>query len=122
MSENITNNDGQVLDVEISSDNEHFVHAVSYGDEEEGLSYAPLIKWSVIGIATVVVLVVGLIFFSQFSFTNALRTVSESSTHYEIVKLNEEAEATLNSFGVVDLEEGVYHIPIDEAINKLAVD
>ena len=66
--------------------------------------------------------VVSLIFFSQYSYTNAQRNASVTSTYYEITKLTEDAEAHLNSYGVVDAEEGVYRIPIDEAINKLATD
>jgi predicted HTH domain antitoxin len=114
--------DGQVIDVAIESDNESFVHAVNYGVEEEGLDLGSIYKWSGIGVVTVVVFIVVLIYFSQFALNNAKENVNVTSSYYEIEQLTEDGNERLNSYGVVDLEEGVYHIPIDQAINKLAVD
>ena len=99
-----------------------FIEAVSHGVENENLDYSKLFFWSGLGIATVVVLIVGLIFFSQFAFSNAQNNASNSSTYLEITKLNADQTEHLNSFGVVDLEAGVYRIPIEEAINKVAID
>lgn len=113
---------GEVTDVEIQSDSDEFVNSVSYGAEGDGLDYSALFKWSGIGVVSVVVFIVALIFYSQFALDNAKENVNVTSAYYEIQQLNEEAETILNSFGVVDLEEGVYRIPIDEAINKLATD
>ncbi len=111
-----------VEDVSIESDNSDFVQAVNHGVNADTMDYGKIFFWSGLGIATVVVFVVALMFFAQFSFSNALRNASESSTYLEITKLEADQNEQLNSFGVVDLEDGVYHIPIDEAINKVAVD
>lgn len=113
---------GEVTDYEIESDDETFIHSLSFGVQDDDFNYRKLFFWSGFGIATVVVFVVALIFFAQYSFDSAQRNVSVTSSYYEITQLTEDAEAHLNSYGVVDLEEGVYRIPIDEAINKLAVD
>lgn len=111
-----------VEDISIESDNAIFIEAVSHGVENENLDYGKLFFWSGLGIAIVVVLIVGLIFFSQFAFSNAQNNASNSSTYLEITKLNADQTEQLNSFGVVDLEAGVYRIPIEEAINKVAID
>ncbi len=113
---------GQVLDVEIESDNAAFVHAVNYGVEDEGLNMPSIYMWSGIGIVAVVVFIAVLIPFAQYSLNNAKENANITSSYYEIEKLTQEADERLNSYGVVDLEEGVYRIPIDEAINTLAVD
>lgn len=111
-----------IIDVNIDSDDEIFIAAVAHGVEEENLDYNKLFLWSGLGIATVIVFVVALIFFSQYSFSNAQKNALESSSYSEITKLKTDQNEVLNSYGVVDLEDGVYHIPIDKAIEKIAVD
>ncbi len=109
-------------EVTLETEDASFAGAVSHGVNDDSMDYGKLYFWSGLGIVTVIVFVVALMFFAQFSFTNALRNASESSTYLEITKLEADQTEQLNSFGVVDLEDGVYHIPIDEAINKVAVD
>jgi hypothetical protein len=36
--------------------------------------------------------------------------------------MKKEGQQQLESFGVVDLENGIYRIPIDSAINQMAAD
>ncbi|MCR9132566.1 MAG: hypothetical protein NXI08_08330 [bacterium] len=111
---------GEVLDVAIESDDDTFIHAVSYGAEEEGLDMSAIYKWSAIGVVAVVVFIAALIPFAQYALDNAKENVNVTSSYYEIERLTEQGNERLNSYGVI--EEGVYHIPIDEAINTLAVD
>lgn len=109
-------------DVTLETEDSSFAGAVNHGVNDDNMEYGKLFFWSGLGIVTVVVFVVALMFFAQFSFLNAQRNASASSTYLEITKLKADQNEQLNSFGVVDLEDGVYHIPIDEAINKIAVD
>ncbi|MBO6536614.1 MAG: hypothetical protein JJ966_10350 [Balneolaceae bacterium] len=111
---------GEVLDVAIESDDDTFIHAVSYGVEEEGLDMSAIYKWSGIGVIAVIVFIAALIPFAQYALDNAKENVNVTSSYYEIERLTEQGNERLNSYGVI--EEGVYHIPIDEAINTLAVD
>lgn len=112
----------EVFDVSLESDNDTFVAAVHYGAEEEGLDIASITKWSVLGTAAVIIFIVALIPFSQFAFNSAIDDANINSTYYDIKKLNEDANATLNSYGIVDGESGIYRIPIDEAINNMVSD
>jgi hypothetical protein len=109
-------------DATLETKDSAFAGEVTHGVSNDSLDYKKLMFWSGLGIATVVIFVVALMFFSQFSFMNAQRNASATSSYYEITKLTEDAEAHLNSYGVVNLEEGVYRIPIEEAINKVATD
>ena len=118
----IKDSKSDVFDASIESDNEVFVTAVKHGVEEEGLDVKAITMWSALGIVTVIVFVVVLIPFAQFSLNSAKENVNVTSSYYEIRQLNEDAEATLSSYGVIDGEEGIYRIPIDEAINKIATD
>lgn len=118
----IKDSKSDVLDASIESDNEVFVAAINHGVEEEGLDIKAITMWSVLGIVTVIVFVAALIPFSQFAFNSAKENVNVTSSYYEIRQLNEDADAVLSSYGVVNGEEGIYRIPIDEAINKMASD
>ncbi len=110
---------GEVYDVEIPA-TEEFAAVVNHGVEDEGINLAAVYKWSGIGVVFVIISVVVLIYFAQYAYSNAEANVNVTSAYYEIEKLREEGEAILNSYGIIDLEEGVYRIPIDEAINKMA--
>ena len=118
----IKDSKSDVLDASIESDNEIFVTAVKHGVEEEGLDIKAITMWSVLGIITVIIFVGVLIPFSQFAFNSARENVNVTSSYYEIEQLERDANETLTTYGVVNGEEGIYRIPIDEAINKLATD
>jgi len=118
----IKDSKSDVVDVSIESDNEIFITSVKHGVEEEDLDIKAITMWSVLGIVTVIVFVAVLIPFAQYSINAANENANVTSSYYEIRQLNEDANAILNSYGVVDGEEGIYRIPIDEAINKLATD
>ncbi len=111
-----------IKDVSIESEDTFFIEAVNHGVENENLDYNKIFFWSGLGIVTVVVFIVALIFFSQYSFNNAKNNALNSSTYLEITKLKADQTEQLNTYGVVDLEAGVYRIPIEEAINKIATD
>lgn len=109
-------------DVEISTDDEEFASAVNHGVMSDELNYSKLIFWSTLGTALVVIFVVGLIYFSQYSLFETQKKVSAQSTYSEVKELKAKQNQELNSFGVVDLEEGLYRIPIDSAISRIAID
>ncbi|MAO66126.1 MAG: hypothetical protein CL666_14115 [Balneola sp.] len=109
-------------DVEINTDDQEFASAVEHGVMNDELNYSKLIFWSSLGTALVIIFVVGLIYFSQYSLFESQKEVSARSTFSEAKVLKAEQNQELNSFGVVDLEEGRYRIPIDSAISRIAID
>ena len=121
ISEDAHSQTSDVEDYNIESDDNDFIYAVSHGVEEENLDYKKILFWSGFGIVTVTVFIVALIFFAQFSFTNAQRNASNTSSYLEITKLKADQTEHISTYGVVDLEAGIYRIPIDQAINKIAV-
>jgi hypothetical protein len=109
-------------DVDITTDDDEFAYAVSHGVMSDNMNYGKLIFWSTLGTSLVIIFVVGLVYFSQYSLFEAQKEASSRVTYSDYSALIAEQEQELNSFGVVDLEEGIYRIPIDSAISRIAVD
>jgi transposase-like protein len=99
---------------------EEFIESVNYGANFDKLNYRRLIFWSIFGIAVILIIIQSIMFIHDYTQSSATILRSEQSQFYEIdeMKLNE--QETLNSFGVVDPEAGIYRIPIDSAITQIA--
>lgn len=110
--------DHESVDLEV--DNPDIAESISFGVMHDDLNYKRLIFWSVLGMILVVIFTIGLIEMYQYNTAVSRDRISEESQYYQIKQLNEEAQETLNSFGVVDPEEGIYRIPIDSAMNDIA--
>lgn len=108
--------------VEVDVTDENVAESLSYGVMGDKLNYKRLSFWSVLGTVLALIFVIGLIEMYEYSTQITRERISAESEYYEVNQINREAEETLSSFGVVDLEEGIYRIPIDSAINELAVD
>jgi len=93
-----------------------------YGATFDNLDYKTLFYWSIFGTSIIGLFVVAIFFIFVYTFQGMDRDASERSLYYNINELQEQDHIRLNSFGVVDLEEGIYHIPIDSAISQIAED
>lgn len=109
-------------DVTIETEDEDLYRYVQHGVHEDKLNYKKLTFWSVLGTALVIIIIALLIPFSQMTLFNAKMDASANSTPVEIRELRAQDQETLNSFGVVDLDNGIYRIPIDSAISKIAAE
>lgn len=118
--------DSQPIDedesVDIDVTDEQISESVSSGVMGDKLNYKRLSYWSVLGMVLVAIFVIALMEMYEYNTRISQENISANAQNYDVNELNREAEETLSSFGVVDLEEGVYRIPIDSAINELAVD
>lgn len=108
------------IDVEISDD--RVVDSINFGVMLDQLNYKRLVFWSVFGVIIVSVLVQALFELYQYNQSFVEERVSSESQYYQANQLREEAEQQLNSFGVIDLENEIYRIPIDSAISNMAAD
>lgn len=109
--------------VDISISDEEVADSVAHGVMFDNLNYKRLIFWSVLGIILVAIFVQALFEMYQYD-QRALqdRVSAESGEFYQANQLNQKAEERLKDFGVVNLEEGTYRMPIDSVINEMAVD
>lgn len=108
------------VDVEVTD--QELADSVEHGVMQDKLNYKRLIFWSVFGTILVIVFVRGLYEMYQYNSQVTQERVSSESEYYQVNQMKKEARQQLNSFGVVDLENGTYRIPIDSAINKVAAD
>jgi hypothetical protein len=96
-----------------------FNEALNMGVMPDKLNLKYITFWSVIGIATVIILIViAAELFSYFYFKRSF-DVSVASEYAQITRLKTQASERLGSFGVIDDEAGKYHIPIDSAFTLI---
>lgn len=105
------------VDVEVSDGT--IAESMSYGVMPDHLNIRRMLFWSFLGIALVLIFIISLREMFNYSQAVARESASESTEFYQVNRLKQEARETLNSFGVVDLENGIYRIPIDSAINEI---
>jgi transposase-like protein len=109
-------------EVEIESSNETFVQEVSYGATFDILNMKRLVFWTLFGTGFVVMTILALMGLYHYSKSSTIQQVSEESEYYEIRDLKQRDQEHLSTFGVVDLENGVYRMPIDTVISRMADD
>lgn len=97
-----------------------FIKTVNYGANFDNLNYKRLFFWSVFGIVVILIIIQSIMFIHDYTESSATQLRSEQSQFYDIDDLKRNDEETLNSFGVVDPEAGIYRIPIDSAITQIA--
>lgn len=106
---------------EVSLDTtEDFIESVNYGANFDKLNYKRLTFWAVFGIAIMLFIVQSIKFIHEYTKSSATQLRSEQSQFYDIEEIKLNDEETLNSFGVVDPEAGIYRIPVDSAITLIA--
>ncbi len=120
--EDISSSKEPADNVEVEAMNEEMADSVEHGVMADKLNYKRLVFWSVVGIILVVIFVRGLFEMYQYNSQVTQERVSSESEYYQVNQMKNEAKQHLDSFGVVDLENGTYRIPIDSAINKIAAD
>lgn len=97
-----------------------FIASVNYGANFDNLNYRRLIFWSVFGTAIIVIFVQSIMFIHDYTQSSSVQLRSEQSQFYNIGEIQQNDQEILNSFGVVNAEEGIYRIPIDSAITQIA--
>lgn len=109
--------DDEEVSLEATDD---FVRSVEYGATFDVLNYKRLTFWSLFGTVSVVLFIIGIMFMHEYNRTSALQERSQQSIFYDIDELQQQDRIRLESFGVIDPDEGIYRIPIDSAITILS--
>jgi len=106
------------VDLEVA--NENFSDSINFGAMTDDLNVKKLTFWTIFGTFLILVMIVGIIEIYDYTIDSAQQEVAKESTFYDISELKERDQETLNSYGVVDPDEGIYRIPIDSAISLTA--
>lgn len=115
-----TPGENRTIDMEISDS--RVADSIEYGVMLDQLNLKRLVFWSILGTVLVLIFVVALFEINQYNERLIQETTSANSEYYRVNQMKEEAKDQLESFGVVNLENGVYRIPIDSAISEIAAD
>lgn len=116
----VSDRSGDSDTVEVEVNNENVDSGFKYGVMLDDLNIKRLTFWSVVGIILVVIFVKALVEMYQYNTQVTREKIAAESVYYDLNQLREQANQRLSSFGVVDAEEGIYHIPIDSAMNEIA--
>jgi len=111
--------DDETVGLQVTDD---FANDYEYGVTPDKLNYKTLFFWSIFGTAVIVLFIVSIFYVYDYTFQSFGQQGAETSLYYDINQLQENDRIKLSSFGVVDLDEGVYRMPIDSAISRLAED
>lgn len=109
--------DHESVDLEVQDP--EVADSISFGVMSDDLNYKRLIFWSVLGMVLVLIFVIALFEMFEYNTDVTQSRISEQSEYYQINQMKMEGEETLSTYGVVDLEEGIYRIPIDSAMNDI---
>lgn len=93
--------------------------SVDRGAMSDDLNYKRLTFWGVLGLILFIVFVQGLMEMFKSNRQMMRERVSSQSEYYQANQLRDEAEDRLSRYGVVNPEEGSYHVPIDSVINEM---
>ncbi|WP_340103644.1 hypothetical protein [Rhodohalobacter sp. 8-1] len=99
---------------------EEFASDYEFGATPDKLNYSRLFFWTIFGTAVILLFIVAVFNVYDYTYDGVIQRNAEESMYYEIDQLEASSTEELNSFGVVNLEEGIYRIPIDSAITKIA--
>ena len=89
---------------------------VAYGVMNDKLDNLSITRWALLGIVILVILIAGSYFMYEYNKFVTTERLTTGVSHQEVEQMKEQAHQRLNSFGMLDEEEGTYHIPIDSAI------
>ena len=96
-----------------------FDESADYGVMYDKINVKSLAFWTLMGIGILVIVVMGVIAlynYNKFQFQESLSVQSEFQD-FERFRANQQAH--LNTYGVIDEEAEIYHIPIDSAMDLI---
>ncbi len=96
-----------------------YASSVENGVSLDTPDYRKIVFWSTFGSAVILLIIVSVFYVHSYTMSNISDRTSEESQFYNIQEIQQREAETLNSYGVVDPEEGIYRIPIDSAITEI---
>lgn len=111
--------DEESVDLEVTDE---FANDYEYGVTPDHLNYPRLTFWALFGTSIIFLMILSIIWIHDFSYQSFGQQQSSESVYYNIGDMKERDQVTLDSYGVVDLEAGIYRIPIDSVITQMAID
>lgn len=114
--ENVNDEDEDNVIIDVTED---YGRSVEYGATYDIPNYKRIVFWSAFGTGLVLLIVLSVFYVHSYTINVASDQSAQQSQFYDIQQLQERDSEILNNFGVVDADEGVYRIPIDQAISEI---
>lgn len=111
---------GEEVNVQITD--EEISRSVEFGVMTGDLNIKKIVFWSIVGFVILNIFVTILHEMYHRDEQVARERMSTTNEYYQVNQLKNQQQNKLSEFGMVDAENGIYRIPIDSAINELAVD
>lgn len=108
------------VDVQVSD--EDISRSVEFGVMTGDLNIKKIVFWSIVGFVILNIFVAILHEMYHRDEQVARERISTTNEYYQVNQLKNQQQKRLSEFGMVDAENGIYKIPIDSAINEIAVD
>lgn len=97
-----------------------FERSIDSGVSSDGIDMRTLAKWSTLLVIFLTGLILlGMNLYTTYSYEIEMETAINTK-YSELKNLQQKANTQLNSYGVVDQENNIYHIPIDKAIETVS--
>ena len=117
---NVTPTDAEDEETVSIISTKQFAKDYEFGATPDNLNYSRLFFWSIFGTAVILLFIAAIFNVYDYTYDGVMQRNAEQSMYYEINQQKASNTEQLNSFGVVNLEEGIYRIPIDSAITIIA--
>ncbi|MFO7798326.1 MAG: hypothetical protein R6V22_01050 [Rhodohalobacter sp.] len=110
------NEDDDSVSIETTDE---YASSVDNGVSLDAPDYRKIVFWTTFGSAVILLIIVSVFYVHSYTMSNISDRTSEESQFYNIQEIQQREAETLNNYGVVDPEEGIYRIPIDSAITEI---
>jgi len=114
--ENVSDDDEDSVIIDVTDD---YGRSVEYGATFDIPNYRRIVFWSAFGTGLVLLIVLSVFYVHSYTTNVVADQSAQGSEFYDIQQLQERDSEILNNYGVVDAEDGVYRIPIDQAISEI---
>ncbi|HKJ31217.1 MAG TPA: hypothetical protein VKA34_05280 [Balneolales bacterium] len=106
--------DDEIYEIEVE---QKFADSVEEGVTDDSLDMKRLAFWVLTGLCVVFLLVT--IAYNMYGYNSfeMKQQIDNKTKNYEITQKRAEEHKILTSYGIVNLKEGIYRIPIDSAIS-----
>ncbi|MEX0686642.1 MAG: hypothetical protein WD267_13535 [Balneolales bacterium] len=96
-----------------------FDEAADYGVMYDKLNVKNITFWTLMGLGVLIVVIVGVIALYNFNKFQFQEAASMQSEFRDYAQVRADRQVHLDSAGIIDEEAGVYHIPIDSAMDLI---
>jgi hypothetical protein len=96
--------------------------SIRYGATPDNLNYVQLFALFFAGIILVIVLVYASMTMYRYMIFKSSQEAAINAVFYELEDLKERQKQTLTTFEILDLEAGIYRVPVDSAISLVLDD